>query len=120
MEQLAKSGIEFVPEEILTNDKTTWQIANDYVRTGKFLPYLCRNMDSLLTTNSMDETNAKDYKSKMCKNYLNLRNLQVPNALKEKREAVLKNMQILINDRNECDKVSCVSSAMASLVKQCQ
>ena len=42
----------------------------------------------------------------MCQNYLNLRNILVPMSIKDKREAVLKYMQTMTNERNECEGVS--------------
>ena len=42
----------------------------------------------------------------MCRNYLLSRNLDVPNAIKEKREAVLKHMQSMKNEMNEFNKLS--------------
>ena len=42
----------------------------------------------------------------MCQNYLNLRNIPVPMSTKDKREAVLKHMQTITSERNECEEVS--------------
>ena len=42
----------------------------------------------------------------MRNNHLNLRNIPVPMSMKDKREAVLKHMQTMTNERNECEEVS--------------
>ena len=70
------------------------------------MPYLCREIDRLLQTKPTDEVNVKYFKSKICQNYLILRNIPEPMSMKDKREAVLKQIQTMTNDRNEDDEVS--------------
>ena len=42
----------------------------------------------------------------MCRNQLLLHNLNIPNTIKDKREAVLKHMQLMKNEMNEFNKLS--------------
>ena len=58
----------------------------------------------------------KDCKARMCKHYLLANNLQVPNALKEKKVAVLKDKKSMMNDTNEYNNAS-VQPSICSLHK---
>ena len=106
MEGLVNSRIDFAPIETLTSDKTTGWIGSDYMRLCKFIGYIFRNMDRHISEKNHNNVNIKNYNSKMCRNYLLLRNLDVPNTIKEKREAVLKHMQLMKNEMNEFNKLS--------------
>ena len=116
MEELVTSKIDLTPIEILLSDKTTGWIGSDHIRMCKFLPYILRNVDRYIAEKNQDDINIKDYNSKRCKNYLLLRNLKVPNTIKEKREAVLKHMKSMKNEINECDKIS-IQPVVCSIYK---
>ena len=63
-------------------------------------------MDVLVKTTFIGTTNMKDYNTKRCTNYLLLRNLLVPDLLKEKREAVFNHKQSMMGDINGFDNGS--------------
>ena len=88
MKDLVKSRIDFGPLEILCSSKTTGWIGSDYMRFAKFVCYMLRYLDICIAKKNHTNVNTKDFNSKRCKNYLLLRNLEVPNTIAEKREAV--------------------------------
>ena len=106
MEALASSRIDFAPIEILSTDKTMGWIGSDFIRTCKFIVHIFRMMDILVAKKNNSKINVKNHNSKMCKNCLLLRNIDVPNAIKEKREAVLKHMQSMKSEFNDFNKTS--------------
>ena len=85
MEQLASSGADFVPKEILVNNKIIGWIGNNYVCTSKIVSYMYRHMDMFIEAKSKEEINVNNYSSKMYKNYLLLYNLLVPSTIKQKK-----------------------------------
>ena len=106
MEGLVKARIDFAPLEILIGDKTTGWIGSDYMRLIKLLPYVFRQMDTLIAAKNHNNVNAETYTSKMCKTYLLLRNLEVPDNIKEKREAVKQHMLSMKNNAIEFNNIS--------------
>jgi len=106
MEALASSKIDFAPIEALSTDKTTGWIGSDFIRTCKFIVHIFRLLDILIAKKNNNRTNVKNYTPTMCKNYLLLRNIDVPKTIKEKREAVMKHMQSMKNEFNDFNKTS--------------
>lgn len=106
MERLVNSRIDFAPTETLTSNKTIGWIWSDCMRLCKFIGSIFRNMDRHIAEKNHDIISMKNYNPKMCRNYLLLRNLNLPNAIKEKRKEVLKHMQLMKNEINEFNKLS--------------
>ena len=106
MEDLVRARIDFAPLEILASYKTTGWIGSDYMRFAKFMCYILRYLDIYIFKKNHTNVNIKDFNSKMCKNYLLLRNLEVPNKIADKREAVFKHKQSMKNDSIDHNKLS--------------
>ena len=85
MEALLGSKIAFVSTEILSSNKTTGWIGSKYARTCEFICYVFRHVDKYIARKKYNDTNTKDYDSKMRKNHLFLRYLDVLSTIKEKR-----------------------------------
>ena len=85
---LLKSGAEFVPTEIIKDDKTAGWNENDYVEFSRLISLSHKDMDFFLEHKFKGNENMKNYNSKACKNYLTLCNQPTPDKLKDTRKEV--------------------------------
>ena len=76
--------------EILKDDKTTDWIVIDYARFIKVIQQVVKDVDTLLKNKFNRYTNIKNYNTKMCRNYLSLQNLKIPDKLKDKQDTINK------------------------------
>ena len=74
--------------QILTNNKTTGWIGSAYFSLCKFIPCTFRNMDQYVAEKNYNSINVETHASKMCKIYLLLCNLDVPDNIKDKGEVI--------------------------------
>ena len=73
---LIKFSIDFLLTEKIKDDKTTGQIAVDYVRFIRVIYWVCKDFDKLLYCMFGSEFNIKNYNSKICRNYLSQYNIE--------------------------------------------
>ena len=90
MEQLLAAGIDFGPNAMLRDEKTSGWIASDYLRLSKVMPWVFKDMDNIMKLMFQENEDIDKHTSKMCRNYLMLHNQVTPETLKEKRASVKK------------------------------
>ena len=79
--------MDFLLLEKLQDNKTNRQIATDYIRFIKTILQVFKDADVLLDDKFGSTVNIKNYNSKICKNYLALYNIKIPNKLKDKHDS---------------------------------
>ena len=105
MEQLLVAGIDFGPNVVLKDEKTSGWIASDYLRLCKVMPWVFKDMDYIFKLMFIKNDNPNTCTAKMCKNYLLLQNQDVPSTLKDKRAAVKKHKDLLKEDAEKLKEV---------------
>ena len=124
MQQLLVAGIDFGPNVVLKNEKTSGWIASDYLRLAKVMPWVFKDMDYIMKIMFIKNDNPFTHAAKMCKNYSIIHNLDMPDTLKEKRttiknhkESLKENMDILKELKFQpmlCSLHKMISNIMAS------
>ena len=99
------AGIDFGPNVVLKDEKTSGWIASDYLRLCKVMPWVFKDMDYIFNLMFIKNDNPNTCTAKMCKNYLLLQNQDVPSTLKDKRAAVKKHKDLLKEDAEKLKKV---------------
>ena len=102
---LLKLGTDFVPAEIIKDNKTYGWIANDFENLSRVIPWLYKAMDLFLEYKFQGNENMKIYNSKACKNYLTLCNQPIPYKLKDKRTAILSHHEKMKAKKEELQHV---------------
>ena len=69
---LLKSVADFVPAEIIEDDKTLGWIANDFLDFTIVIPWLFKGMDFFLERKFQGNKDMTNHNSKACKKYLTL------------------------------------------------
>ena len=92
---LCNSGIDFLPAEVMKNDKTAGKLGSDYNKIDKVWCWVWKNDNSFtckrFNTALLDTTK---YTSKMRSAYLKLRNLPILEKIDDKRNVVLEEKNI--------------------------
>ena len=97
MFKLCNSGIDFLPTEIMKEDKISGWLATDYMKVIKVFLWLFRNY-GLIIENKYNNPSINPMKcnTKTYLTYLKLYNLNIPKILEDRRDIVWKHKELMI------------------------